>query len=283
MKNLTKKNVLLILAMLCSGLFFFMPDIMAAIKPAKEEVQQQIPVPPTQVPTQVFVENGKIDIPELSKEDRFLQTLEYNAKVSQLQASIAESESKRDKARFEQQRGTAELDKLNAETDKIKAEIIRTKMEGEAELIEIKNRKAEIPAPVAPTPVQVQSPMVPPFQPMQGYNNSAPQTTQPVSPIQAGIRVNRISLDSATLTVDSEMQTLAIGSEFNGIRLISIGADRRSVVTQNVRTGKRNTSTLSLTTSRRFSAPDTFESSTDNNNQGQGSEIGQSTGVQPGY
>jgi hypothetical protein len=283
MKNLTKKNVLLIAAMACSGLFVFMPEIMAAIKPAQDEVQQQIPLPPTPVTTQVFEENGKIDIPELSKEDRFLQTLEYNAKVSQLQASIAESESKRDKARFEQQRGTAELDKLNAETDKIKAEIIRTKMEGEAELIEIKNRKTEDPAPVAPTPVQVHSPMVPPFQPMQGFNNSAPQITQPVSPIQVGIRVNRISNNSATLTVDSEMQNLAIGSEFNGIRLISISDDRRSVVTQNVRTGKRITSTLSLTSSRRFSAPDTFESTTDSSNQGQGSEIGQSSAIQPGY
>lgn len=283
MKHLTKKNILLIAGMICSGLFFFMQDIMAAIKPAQEEVEQHIPVPPTQVSSQVFKDNAKIELPELSKEDMFLQTLEYQAKVAQLQASIAESESKRDKAQFETQRGSAELGKLNAETDKIKAEIIRTKLEGEAQLLEKKNQNVEAPAPVAPTPVQVQPQIMPPIQPMQSFNNSAPQVSEPIAPVQTGVRVNRISNNSATLTVDTEMQTMTIGSEFNGIRLISISADRRSVVTQNVKTGKRITSALSLTSSRRFSAPDTFDSVSDSNNQGQGSEIGQSTGIQAGY
>lgn len=242
----TKKNLVLFGAVFGAAIFFFLPEIIASMKPEETNNVQPVFIPPTTAPLGVVVENSKIEIEPISERDEQLEQLEYNSKVAQLEAMIAEANNKKFKAEMENRKEKAEIDKINAEILRVHSQIKIDQMEADTNA---KNaaKKAEASPPIAAAPMPQIAPIMPSFPTVA----SEPQPTQNLRSIRS-VQVNRITGSTATISIDGEMETLGIGSVFNGEKLISINSDGRSIITQNTKSGIRTPRYLSVSASRRF-------------------------------
>lgn len=209
--------------------YLLMPSDGSLFSSADEETEVPVFEAPKAVAVKEYSQQNSINVPSITPEEKTLSALEFQLRQAQIEAAIADAQSKSKRASMESDKDRAEIARIQAETEKARAEATRSNVP----------QMPFYPSPVStPLPVESKSPSV---------------DTEVVANKGNRVILNRINQGRVTLTVDSDIGTIGIGETFNGIKLISISANNNSIIAQNVRTKKTQTYFLATSSTRRFS------------------------------
>lgn len=190
---------------------------------------------PKPVAVSDFVNDNKVEIPKLTEKEIHLSNLEFRLREAQLNAAISDAVDKSRKSGRDDEKELAEIEKIKAETERARLDVSRG----------VNN---QVPSPMFPTMIPTPSPI-----PTPAIVAPAPAVKDASSGQDNRVILNRVMDGRATVTVGRDIGTIGVGETFNGIKLISISANRESVVAQNMRTKKTQTYSLTTSSTRIFS------------------------------